>query len=332
MNKINLQSIRKDADFIERFGLSAAEEFVLLGQGEYNINYTFHSPKYETELVLRIATASQMDLSNQIRYEYDALALLRNTNRTPNPIYCDDSKRLIPYGFLVMEYLPGLALDYKKDLKLAAEILSDIHNAPVPEVHHLLAPQNPIEAIYEECLHMFEVYRTSSYADSAAMEMIASLLAKGEQIKTKDIGHRVIINTELNSGNFLINGAAENNYLVDWEKPLYGYAAQDLAHFLVPTTTFWKTDVILTKAEIDFFMAEYCKNSIQYQDKEALWSSVKGYFAMNCLRGITWCAMAYVEYQNPNKLISNDFTYQKIKDYLSMDFLCRMKEEYLNEY
>ncbi len=31
-------------------------------------------------------------------------------------------------------------------------------------------------------------------------------------------GYRCCINTELNSGNFLMNGAGKDNYLVDWEK------------------------------------------------------------------------------------------------------------------
>ena len=273
-----------------------------------------------------------MGLKNQIRYEYKALELLNKTNRTPKPIYCDDKKKLIPYGFLVMEYLPGEHLDYKRDLKLAAGVLADIHNESVPRTNHLLKPENPIEAIYEECLNMFEKYKLSKYSDINIKDKIERLLEKGKNIKTGDIGNRTIINTELNSGNFLINGKGCNNYIVDWEKPLYGYSAQDLGHFLAPTTTFWKTDIILSKEEITFFIKEYCKNSVQYKNEGELWDSIKNYLSMNCLRGITWCAMAYVEYQNPDKLISNDYTYKKIKSYLSDDFLNMIKDEYLNEY
>ena len=332
MNKINLDNIRRNKDFIERFGLEQKEEFILLGQGEYNINYIFNSKVYNKKLILRIATASQMKLENQIRYEYNALKLLSMTKRTPKPIYCDDSKELIPYGFLVMEYLSGKHLDYKKDLKLASKALADIHNQPISKTNHLIKPENPIEAIYEECLKMFEVYRVSEYMDMEIKDSVDYLLEKGRNIKTTDIGNRTIINTELNSGNFLINGEGDNNYIVDWEKPLYGYPAQDLGHFLAPTTTFWKTDIILSKEEIDFFIKEYCKNSNQYKDEKELWNSVKNYLSMNCLRGITWCAMAYVEYQEPNKLISNDSTYKKIKSYLSKEFLSMIKEEYLNDY
>lgn len=332
MKRINLKNLNKDKNFLDRFGLENTDGFSILGQGEYNINYIFYSKTYGRKLVLRIATDSQMDLDNQIRYEYEALELLVNTDRTPKPFYCDDTMELIPFGFLVMDYLPGRALDYKKELNIAAEILADIHNEPVAENNSLLKPENPIEAIYEECLRMFEKYKSSEYVDKAIRDKIEYLLAKGQNIKTQDIGERVIINTELNSGNFLINGQGQDNYLIDWEKPLYGYAAQDLGHFLTPTTTFWKTDVILSREEISFFMKEYCKRSKQYKDEKELWNSVKNYLSMNCLRGITWCAMAYVAYQNPNKLISNDYTYKKIQSYLSEDFLNMIKDEYLNEY
>lgn len=332
MNSIDLDNIRKNQDFIDRFGLEEKEEFSLLGHGEYNINYVFNSKTYNDKLVLRIATDSQMDLKNQIRYEYNSLELLNNTNRTPKPIYCDDRKEIIAYGFLVMEYLPGRHLDYKKDLKLAAEILADIHNEPISSSNHLIKPENPIEAIYEESLKMFEKYRLSEFMNVETKDNIEYLLEKGRYIKTIDIGNRTIINTELNSGNFLINGEGNNNYMVDWEKPLYGYAAQDLGHFLTPTTTFWKTDIILSREEISFLIKEYCKNSNQYKNEKELWNSIKNYLSMNCIRGITWCAMAYVEYQNPHKLISNDYTYKKIKSYLSRDFLNMLKEEYLNEY
>lgn len=332
MKRINLKNLNTDKGFLDRFGLEDLDGFSILGQGEYNINYIFNSKTYNRELVLRIATDSQMDLKNQIRYEFEALELLSNSNRTPKPIYCDDRKELIPYGFLVMDYLPGRPLDYKRDLKKAAEILADIHNEPVSQENSILKPKNPIEAIYEECLRMFDKYKSSEYMDLATKDRIEYLLEKGKNIKTVDIGDRVIINTELNSGNFLINGEGQNNYLVDWEKPLYGYAAQDLGHFLTPTTTFWKTDIILSREEISFFIREYCKRSNQYKDEKELWNSVKNYLSMNCLRGITWCAMAYVEYQNPDKLISNDYTYKKIISYLSEDFLNMIKDEYLNEY
>jgi len=49
---------------------------------------------------------------------------------------------------------------------------------------------------------------------------------------------------------------------------------------------------------------------------------------MTCLRGITWCSMAWIEYQDPNKLIKNEFTYKKIESYLDLQFLMDIEDEY----
>lgn len=330
MNKLCLNKIEQDKQFRERFGIR--DGFSILGQGEYNINYIFNSKVYGKDLVLRVATDSQMNLENQIKYEYDALVLLEKTKRTPKPFYFDDRKELLPYGFLVMEYLPGRHLDYRKDLEIAAEILADIHNEPLAETKGLLKPESPIKSIYEECINMFEIYRSSEFMNRKTRDSIIHLLEYGEKIDTVDIGYRSIVNTELNSGNFLINGKSDANYLVDWEKPIYAYPAQDLGHFLAPTTSFWKTDVILSQEEIQYFLNEYCRNSNQYKEASELWKSVKNYVAINCLRGITWCAMAYVAYQNPNKIIVNEYTYAKIKSYLSEEFLDMIKKEYFYVY
>ena len=47
-----------------------------------------------------------------------------------------------------------------------------------------------------------------------------------------------------------------------------------------------------------------------------------------CLRGITWCAMAWVEYQEPGRLIRNEETFKKMEDYLNRDFLDMIEERY----
>ncbi|MDR0491382.1 MAG: phosphotransferase, partial [Oscillospiraceae bacterium] len=142
-------------------------------------------------------------------------------------------------------------------------------------------------------------------------------------------GARCIINTELNSGNFLVNDGG-NTYLVDWEKPLYAYPGQDLGHFLAPTTTLWKTDAILTMSEIQEFMQSYCDDSALYSDPAELWDETLPYYAINCLRGVTWCAMAWLEYQSPDRILKDAFTLEKIKKYISHEFLEWIGESYIN--
>lgn len=98
------------------------EEYTMLAQGEYNINYSFTHPKTGKKLLLRVNCGSQMHLENQIGYECHALQLLEASGRTPKVLYVDGSRKFLDHGVLVMEYLPGKALDYHTDLKYAASV------------------------------------------------------------------------------------------------------------------------------------------------------------------------------------------------------------------
>ena len=335
MDVLQLAQYAKNCQaFKEGLGILNKEhlEFTLLGQGEYNINYEFKQGNQDRKFVLRLNTASQMGLEKQITYEYKALTLLKESGRTPKVYYLDDSKKFLPYGILVMEYLPGRPLNYKKDLALAAACLADIHKVNVPEKNHLIAPKRPLRAMTRECVAMSTVYLESPLAKSDTKVIIKRLLSKIEKIvdlNEHSTIKRCLINTELNSGNFLINGNNQPNYLIDWEKPLYGEAAQDLGHFLAPTTTFWKTDTILSELEREKFLEEYLNHTSGSEEK-ALKERVNTYIAMTCLRGITWCAMAWVQYQNPEKTIRNESAYQKICQYLVPEFLEMIESEYLN--
>ena len=150
-----LSSYLKSAAFLSRLGLPEGTSltFSVLGQGEYNRNYLFFHPVTGQKLVLRINTGSQMHLDDQIGYEFSALQNLIPSGRTPIPLFCCREQ-----GLLVMEWLPGTALDYTRDMDIAADILADIHCVPVPEETCLIRPEAPAQAIYEECLEMVQHY------------------------------------------------------------------------------------------------------------------------------------------------------------------------------
>ena len=304
------------------------EEYRMLAQGEYNRNYLFLHPVTGKKLILRVNFGSQMHLEDQIGYEYKALELLKSSERTPKPLYVDGTKEHIPYGIMVMEYLPGHALDYERELYYAADCLADIHSVPIAGDHSLIVPDNPLKAILEECEEMFLKYEESDLGDREKKKKIRRLLKKGWERadSLEPPAYRCCINTELNSTNFLINGEKEGNYLIDWEKPLYGDPAQDLGHFLAPTTTFWKTDVILEKEQMENFMKVYLEKAAERFDTKGLKERTRAYIPVTCLRGITWCAMAWVEYQKPDKEIFNESTARKLEAYLSHGFLDRIGE------
>ena len=187
------------------------EEYEMLAQGEYNRNYLFTHPLTGKKLLLRVNFGSQMHLDDQIEYEYKALKILETSGRTPKPLYVDGRLQYLPYGVMVIEYLPGRVLDYHTDLPLAAACLADIHSVAVPEETHLIAPANQIRAILEECEEMFAKYQQSPMGDEKKKERIRRMLDLVWK-KADSLGsprYRCCINTELNSTNFLINGSGK---------------------------------------------------------------------------------------------------------------------------
>lgn len=304
------------------------EQYEPLGQGEYNRNFQFVHPVTGKRLVLRVNCGSQMHLENQIQYEYDTLKLLEGSGRTPRPFYVDGSMKKMDHGILVMEFLPGCELDYRSELSRAASCLADIHSVRVGEHTHLLRPEDPLKAILEECESMVKVYLDSDLGQEQMKKRLRSMLDLGwDRWKECDgkSGYECCINTELNSTNFLSDESAGSCYLVDWEKPLYGEPAQDLGHFLAPTTTFWKTDVILEQKEMEEFLDSYFQAVDGRFEMEGIRERTYAYIPITCLRGVTWCAMAWVEYQNP-RLLYNPSTYKKLGEYLNEKFLDKIEE------
>ena len=321
----------RSSRFKSALGLPDDAELSLtpLGQGEYNINYSFFHFVTGQRLVLRVNTGSQMHLDDQIGYEYAALRTLIPSGRTPHPLYCDGTRDLLPYGVLVMEWLPGRPLCYQTDLPAAAAILADIHSLPVAADCPLLTPTAPLRSIYEECLSMAEQYFSWEGAQPETAALLHTLIREiGTLPLSSPAPFRCITNTELNSGNFLIN-EGKTSYLVDWEKPLLSEPAQDLGHFLVPTTTYWKTDTILSPQEIAEFVRLYTAAVAGRRDCTFLRERLPLFFTVTCLRGVTWCAMALREYSTPGRPLTNDYTLNKIKTYLQPDFLRNILENYI---
>lgn len=324
-----ISSYLKSEAFLAPLGIPAGTELVfsVLGQGEYNLNYVFDHPVTGQKLVLRVNTGSQMHLADQIRYEYSALEYLIPSGRTPKPLLCIPEQNM-----LVMEWLPGQALDYRRDMDIAARILADIHSVPIPENCRLIRPQAPAHAIYEECLAMVQHYFDWEESDPQVTGLLRELICEIGKLPLEEASEAptCIVNTELNSGNFLIDPSG-HSHLVDWEKPLLSEPAQDLGHFLAPTTTFWKTDVILTPEEVKDFTAKYIAAVNGRMDCTTLSRRLPLFFTVTCLRGVTWCAMAYREYCQPGRELRNEDTFRKLKAYLEPAFLQNLLDNYVRK-
>ena len=328
-------------EYREALGLPAVqtETYTMLAHGEYNMNYCFRHPVTGKELLLRVECGSQMHLDNQIEYEALGLRLIEDSNHTPHMYYYDNSKKYLEHGVLVEEFLPGRALDYRNEehLAKAAKALAEIHSIHISRDAHLIDPGNSLAAIIEESEEMVKTYMDSELAASEIKRRIRRLLDRGREmidgIEDGEI-YRCCINTELNNTNFLVDENDESGckvYVIDWEKPLYGDPAQDLGHFLTPTTTFWKTDVVWDKAKMDRFIDEYIKAVDGRFDTEGLRERTHRFITITCLRGITWCAMAWVQYQNESKAIISESTREKLECYISDPLLSMIEDLFFGE-
>ena len=170
-------------------------------------------------------------------------------------------------------------------------------------------------------------YTGSHHSNSCTAERLALIqscmkIAAHNAIDTP-CARPCVINTELNSGNFIINDEAPQTLscIIDWEKPVIADCEQDIAHFLVPTTTNWKTDTILSAAEIRAFLDEYAR--FRTVDTQLL----RTYMQLNVLRGITWCAMAFVQYSHGEGARNVD-TWEKIQEFLSIEYLTTLHDRF----
>ncbi|MDY6845737.1 MAG: aminoglycoside phosphotransferase family protein [Chloroflexota bacterium] len=308
-----------------------------LGQGEYNMNFLVQQG--QTKWVLRVNTGSQISISlpEQIAYEYNTLKLLSPSGVAPIPYFLDDSLKLLPYGVLGMSYLPGEKLDYNHDLEKAARLMARYHQIDVPEEeNHLIQEKQPLTLTYQRCLRMMDVYLESDLADPNLRDYLNEVRQWAGEARHREIYYQqdlwnCVINTEVNNTNWILNRKVGTLHLVDWEKPLWGDPSQDLSHFRVPTTTLWKTDYRMSAEDKKMMMDAY-KDSIRDPHlrntiEERTW--LRDPF--NCLRGVSWCVMAWVQYQRGDHLLKNMDTYRKLSMYVDIDFVRGLFDPYMNQ-
>ncbi len=322
-----LEDVVLDARFRHYAGFpdDYSEVYEFLASGEYNMNFLVKVEGRQNPVVLRVECGSQLGLENQIEYEVNALMCLSPSGRTPSVIAADADRKHCKHGVLLETFKKGHHLDYNSDhdLLCAAHVLADIHSLTPPINCRLQLASNPWLTMLAECQVMASVYLNSQYANRSVSSRIEKMLDKAEEITkhtNPEIPHLSIVNTEVNNTNFLI-GDIKDSYLVDWEKPLISDPAQDIGHFLADTTTFWKTDVIFNEEKKKQFVDRYIEaiDNRFYDEKLAQRSLDMAKFT--CLRGVTWCAMAYVQYQDDSKELRDEFTRKKLDDYLDTGFL-----------
>jgi aminoglycoside phosphotransferase (APT) family kinase protein len=315
-------------------GLPASEDHVsFLAAGEYNENHLVRAGG--RTLVLRINHGSQLGLDapgEQIRYEYRVLRALEASGVTPRPLFCDPDAPL-GNGVLAMEYLPGCPLDYARDTALAARLFARVHARPVPPAGDggLLVQARPVRDIADESIGLVERFPDHPLdKEGARLRAFHQEILRLDQDTATlfDAEGLVIVNTEVNSHNFLrdehAGPGAEPLHLVDWEKAVVSHRYQDLGHFLVQTTTRWKTGHVFDEAAKQAFVREYLAAGDTGIAFDEAWEKTRVLERTILLRALSWCYMAWYEYTTQERALASDVTWDRIRTYLGeMECLLR---------
>ena len=303
---------------------SAAEAVSFLARGEYSLNFLVQDGS-----VARLVTGSQMGLplTEQAVYEYGALGILAPSGVTPKPYFVDPEPAGLSYPLILEEYLPGRPLDYATDLSAAARCVAAIHALRVPQNHYLQVHPDPAPAILEESRGLAEPYfqweeasKESKDALRAGFRRIEEFLAEKDLFTGDDLA---IVNYDLNTHNFVVeNGEAK---LLDWEKARIAPRTQDLAHFLLPTTTLWRDDTatLLSGEQEQEFIEEYLRYA-PVPDPERFRIQLEAMRTIVSLRAVSWCAWALQETARSVRPIANEETLNKSRQYLQPKFLTRL--------
>ena len=331
--KYNIVEYLNNSGWLEQLGCRSSHDISFLASGEYNENWLISAlPTHASNpasscqryFVFRINHGSQLGLAGkQISYEFSILDALKNSGVTPVPHFEDATAgkkdAAFDCGVLLMEYLPGTPLEYTKDIHHAAHIFASVHTQPLPADNTFIRQADPVADIVSESQELLARFADHPKTNvRCTLEKYAEKISKiGEQYSSAFMSEQQhIVNTEVNSGNFIINREKNTAHLVDWEKAVVSSRYQDLGHFLAPVTTLWKTDFLATPEHKRNFLTHYKKQSGIQQTLEELTTLTTVLEKTIILRGLSWCYMAWYEYTQQNRSIKNNDTFATIERYL----------------
>jgi aminoglycoside phosphotransferase (APT) family kinase protein len=308
-------------------GLDDDPQLRFLARGEYSLNYLGDIDS--RKVVIRCVTGSQigLSLSEQVLYESRALRALEGSGRTPACLAVQPEPAGIPFPFLIETYLPGRPLDYGIDLTAAAQCVAAIHDMPVSPGHGLQVHADPFTSISGESRQWAGPYLAWSGASRESRSALARAFAIVEDDQTR--AARVFtepdlafVNYDLNTHNFIVAPDGGFVSLVDWEKARVAPAVQDIAHFLIPTTTLWRASSAtrLTDEQESRFTATYLA-ARQRVDPQAFAAQLAMMRRLIALRAVSWCSWAVQSADAGQRVITNDETIERSRSYLEPAFL-----------
>lgn len=320
-----------------------------LGAGEHNLNFWFTEPESSRRYVLRVNVVPQPFHESQVAYEHAALEALAPSRCTPTPVYVDNSDTALGKGVLVISFCEGEELDFDAlqpgDLRCAAQLMADVHAVPAGSTCLLHRPRDPLRELFDECMQRYEDYHRSAFEDARVTRWANLFISEARKqldvpFNQADCSH--IVNTETLPSHFLIPKAAASQAscatptrqggtgrfcadpgaFIDWERPLIGEVAQDLAYFVSPTTTFWDSSFLFPASQVDEFVEDYWRAVDGRFPRGNFDERFPAYRTMTALRSVTWCckALARCGHDDPRNHMTEKAA-KKLPVYLADDFM-----------
>ncbi len=276
---------------LEYFHLPAGTDCAIQEKivANYNINYIVRVGK--AAYVLRVNVEQQSGLEKQIEYEYKTLEYLSTFGIVPRTYFMDNSRSLIPYDFLVQDFIEGehVNFDDRKGIGDAARVLATLHTVPLPEDNFLCVYHNPLKDLYNELTEMFTRYKKRKSSDrklvSGGSELLKELekeVPRYEMLFTAES----IVHTDCVNDNFI--RSPREIKIVDWEKPRVDDATYDICVYIGRPPQIWISPRVMTEQERDMFLQEYC--AIRKMDKTLLEEKIHVRQPFVSFRWILWGA------------------------------------------
>ena len=326
----------------EALGACESAELIphYLGEGEHNLNFWFDMPSDQVQAtqvglrkyVLRINVATQPFHTDQVAYEYGALKALEPSGVTPRALYLDDGPDAPRKGALVIGFCEGEQLDFDNlhpgDLGQVAHIMACVHTVGLALDCPVYRPPDPMKALFDECVDRYEIYRSSGFAEQRIVRWVERFLAEAEErlqgIPQAPVG--CIVNTEPLPSHFLLvhtgaDGKATYGSFVDWERPIVGDPAQDVAFFASPAVTFWDSKYMMDPDEAAAFV-ETSWNAVDGRlSRDGFDKRLRAWRSLTALRSITWCCRATANLARDPHAHVTEKARRKMPVYLSDEFM-----------
>lgn len=193
----------------------------------------------------------------------------------------------------------------------------------------LFAPADPLRTLFDECIQRFELYRASAFEDARVTRWVERFFAAAAPALDTDCDARDrthIVNTEPLASHFLLADDGRTSF-VDWERPIIGEVAQDVAYFTAPTTSFWDSEFLFPRDAADAFVERYwCAVDGRFP-RGSFDARLRAWRMATALRSVTWCCKALTQYGHGSTSHQTEKTARKLPVYLSDEFMDMLAKE-----